>query len=243
MPRGLIFVADGAGNYQMASASLRSVAAEQGLPLEVRTFVWSHGYPRSLADHVDYGHARAEGELLAAEVLALRHECPAAEIYLVGHSAGAGVILAAAETLPPCSVDRIVLLSPSLSVDYDLRPALRCVRETLDVFYSTHDWVYLALVTRLIGTSDRHWAPAAGRYGFHPQTAAPGDECLYAKIRQYPWVHPYAQAGNLGGHYGGYRPEFLRLYVLPLFHREVWAAGLSDLACPANLPPLPGGPP
>src|SRR5262249_30928732 len=141
---GVIFVADGAGNYQMASTTLRAVAAEQVLPLEVRTFEWSHGYSRSLADHVDYGHARAEGDRLAAEILALRCDCPAAEIYIVGHSAGAGVILAAAEALPPGSVDRIVLLSPSLSVDYDLRPALRCVRETLDVFYSTRDWIYLS---------------------------------------------------------------------------------------------------
>jgi pimeloyl-ACP methyl ester carboxylesterase len=219
----VILVADGAGNFQAASTSLRAAAAEQRLSLAVQTFAWSHGYPRILSDHVGYGHARAEGARLAAEVLALRQQCQAAEIYLVGHSAGCGVILAAAESLPVGCVDRIVLLSPSLSVDYDLRPALRSVRETVDVFYSTNDWLYLALVTRLIGTSDRHWAPAGGRYGFRPQLATPEDVCLYARLRQFPWQPSYTQAGNLGGHYGTYQPEFLRRYVLPLFHRGEWA--------------------
>jgi pimeloyl-ACP methyl ester carboxylesterase len=222
-PRGVILVADGAGNFQAASAALRAAVTEQHLPLAVETFEWSHGYPRILSDHMGYGHARAEGQRLAAEVLALRQNWPDAEIYLVGHSAGCGVILAAAECLPGGCVDRIVLLAPSLSVDYDLRPALRSVRGTVDVFYSTKDKFYLALVTGLIGTSDRHWAPAGGRYGFRPQLATPEDVCLYSRLRQFPWQPSYVQAGNLGGHYGTRQPDFLRLYVLPLFQKGVWA--------------------
>jgi pimeloyl-ACP methyl ester carboxylesterase len=222
--RGIILVADGAGNFQAASTSLRQVAARQQVPLEVRTFDWSHGYPRVLADHVDYAHARSEGQRLAAEVALLRQECPGTEIYLVGHSAGCGVVLAAAEALPCGYVDRIVLLSPSVSVCYDLRPALRSVRETVDAFYSENDWLYLALFTRIVGTSDRHWSAASGRFGFQPQVCTPEDALLYTRLRQFPWQPALVTTGNLGGHYGAYQPAFLRQYVLPLFERQCVAA-------------------
>jgi pimeloyl-ACP methyl ester carboxylesterase len=217
--RGDVPVADGARNFQCASASLELVAAEAGLPLEVRTVVWSHGYPRPLSDHVDYGHARAEGRCLASEVWALRAACPDAEVYLVGHSAGCTVVLAAAECLPPDSVDGIVLLAPAMSCGYDVRPALRCARQGMDVFYSPHDWVYLGLVTGLLGTSDRRWGAVSGRYGFRPRVESAEDAALLVRLRQHPWQPAYAAAGHRGGHYGGYQPEFLRAFVLPLFSR------------------------
>jgi pimeloyl-ACP methyl ester carboxylesterase len=213
-------VADGAGNFQAASVTLQRVVAEEQLPLEVRTIDWSHGYPRAVADHVDYRHARAEGARLAATVILIRQECPSAEIYLVAHSAGAGVVLAAAEALPPGCVDRIVMLAPAVSACYDLRPALRSVQQTVDVFYSESDWLYLSVLTRLIGTTDRRWTAASGRVGFQPHVASPEDACLYGRLRQYPWHRSQAATGNLGGHYGSYQPAFLRYYVLPLLQRE-----------------------
>jgi pimeloyl-ACP methyl ester carboxylesterase len=178
--------------------------------------VWSHGCPRILADHIAFGHAREEGRRLAAEVVVLRQGCPDAPVYLVGHSAGCAVVAAAAEWLPPDGVDGIVLLAPALSQGYDLRPVLRCARQRVDVFYSEHDWVYLGLFTSLIGTSDRHWTAASGRYGFLPPAGEPGDFALARRLRQHPWQPGYAATGNRGGHYGIYQPDFLRCYVLPL---------------------------
>jgi pimeloyl-ACP methyl ester carboxylesterase len=224
-PQGVVFVADGAGNFLAASASLRQVAARDRLPLDIEAFPWSHGSFRCLADHMDYTHARVEGQCLAAQVVAFRQQCPGAEVYLLGHSAGCAVILAAAESLPPDYIDRVVLLAPSLSVDYDLRPTLRCARDGLDVFYSQKDWVYLALVTGIIGTSDRHWAPAGGRVGFRPHADGPYDSQLFSRLRQHPWQPSYAADGNRGGHYGSYQPDFLRDYVMPLLHRDSLVMG------------------
>jgi pimeloyl-ACP methyl ester carboxylesterase len=217
--RGLIFVADGAGNFRATSLSLQQVVAQQRVGLQVRPFLWSHGCPRVLADHTDYAHARLEGQELAGQIVAFRQSCPEAEVYLVGHSAGCAVVLAAAECLPPDSVDDIVLLAPALSADYDVRPALRCARQGIDVFYSDRDWVYLGFFTGLVGTSDRHWSAVSGRAGFHPRADGPADSLLLARLRQHPWQPSYAASGNLGGHYGGYQPNFLRLYVLPLLQR------------------------
>lgn len=215
-PRAAVFVADGAGGFQAASASLRKTAADDGLPLLVETFDWTHGHWRILTDHVDHGHIVQEGALLAQAVCAYRRAHPDVPVSLVGHSAGCDVVLTAAESLPPGSVERIVLLAPAVSAERDLRPALACARASVDAFHSKSDWFYLGLGVALFGTSDRHRAPAAGRIGFRPTLACPEDAALFAKLHQYPWDECLTWTGHRGGHYGVYQPQFLRAAVLPL---------------------------
>jgi pimeloyl-ACP methyl ester carboxylesterase len=210
----VVFTADGAGDYLSTSAALREAVAEARLPLHVEPFEWSHGPGRILIDQIDYAHARQEGRRLAGAVSTYRQSCPDGEVYLVSHSAGSAVVLAAAECLPPDSVDRIILLAPAVSTDYDLRPALRCARDGIDVFYSRRD--ALLLMVGIIGTVDRRWTAAAGRVGFRPQLGCPGDALLYAKLRQHPWAPCVAWTGHNGGHYGVYRDGYLRAYVVPL---------------------------
>jgi len=234
--RGVIFAVDGAGDFQATSASLRQAVAEERLPLAVDVFAWSHGYGRVLADEMDWDYARLEGQCLAHRVYAVRQLCPAGEVYLVGHSAGCGVVLAAAEALPPGSVNRIVLLAPSVSAGYDLRPALRCTRDGLDVFYSGRDTAYLGVGVAIVGTADRTWTAAAGRVGFRPVVATPQDALLYTKLRQHAWDACVAWTGNHGGHYGGYQVCHLRAYVLPLL-----APG-NRFPVPCGVPSLSAGP-
>src|SRR5689334_240862 len=105
---GIVFVANASGDVRILSTSLRQVVAETAAPLQVETFVWSHGLGRSLVDHVDHANQRAQGSRLAAQVAACRQACADRPVYLIGHSAGCAVVLAAAEMLPPDSVDRIV---------------------------------------------------------------------------------------------------------------------------------------
>ena len=88
--RGIIFAADGAGGFEATSVALRQAVQETGLPLQVDAVDWSHGYGRFLSDQMDWGHAKAEGQRLAARVAAFRQACPAGDVYLVGHSAGCG---------------------------------------------------------------------------------------------------------------------------------------------------------
>ena len=56
----------------------------------------------------------------------------------------------------------------------------------------------------------------AGKIGFKPTAAEPGDEELYQKLREYPWDSSLMWTGHKGGHYGCYQPGFLRTFVLPL---------------------------
>lgn len=218
--QGVVFAVDGAGGFEMASRTLSRIVAEDKWPLEVRPFHWTHGYCRVISDQVHAAHVRREGRKLAELVLNCHREEPARPIYLVGHSAGCGVALIAADSLPPNLVERMVLLAPAVSAKRDLRPALRISRQGVDVFLSSHDWACLGLGTLLAGTTDRCWMTgAAGKNGFQPIVAAPEDGLLYAKLRQYPWEPSLMWTGHKGGHYGGYQPGFLRVFVLPLLQQ------------------------
>jgi pimeloyl-ACP methyl ester carboxylesterase len=221
LSRGVVYVADGAGDFRATSAALKRVLAEDGVPLQVRTITWSHGYWRVVADQLDEGHVQTEGWRLAEQIAADRRSHPEEEIYLLGHCAGCGVVLSAAESLPPHSVERIILLAASVPTNYDLRPALRCCREGIDNFYSSRDRWCLGLFLRLGVVAGSRYTPAAGRFGFRPQIESPQDAVYYSRLHQHEWQPEWEWAGNEGGHYDCYQPEFLRLFVLPLLEGNI----------------------
>jgi pimeloyl-ACP methyl ester carboxylesterase len=187
-----------------------------GAPVCVATVEWSHGYGRMIADQTDVCHTLERGRRLACDVLAYRSQPGSLPVCLVAHSAGSAVVLAAAASLPPDTVERIVLLAPSVSAYHDLRPALRSARHGIDVFYSCRDTNILQTVVGFLGTSDGLDGPAAGRVGFRAAASTPEDAALYARLRQHPWHPSVAWTGNDGGHYGSFEPGYLRAYVLPL---------------------------
>jgi pimeloyl-ACP methyl ester carboxylesterase len=232
----VVFIANGSGDFRTTSAGLSCAAAAAGVPLRLETFVWSHGLGCYLSDHSDHANQVAQGRRLAALVAECRRACPDRAVYLVGHSAGCAVVLAAAEALPPDSVERIVLLAPSVCAGYDLRPALACARCGIESFNSRLDLVQLGAGVTVAGTADRRWEPAAGRVGFRPVLVCPGDAALYAKLRQHPWDGCVAWTGNFGLHYGSNREDFARAYLLPLLTCGPCAPPRIDL-----LPPEQGG--
>ena len=211
---GVVFVADGSGNLRGTFDRLTKAVAYEGLPLGVERVDWSHGTCRIFSDLHGRSHQRAKGQDLADQVIAYRRAHPGNRVCLVGHSAGAAIILAAAETLPPGSVDRIILLAPAVSPSYDLRPALACACEGIDAFYSRRDGISLLLVA--VGTADGSWTCAAGRGGFGPVSDGPADELLYQRLRQHPWQRDFVGMGHHGGHFGWTGCACLRACVLPL---------------------------
>jgi hypothetical protein len=215
--RGVLVAINGAGDFEAASDALKEAVTEQQLPLTVAVFHWSHGYLRAIADQVDRSHAQDEGRRLASILCSWRQCQPHAEIDVIAHSAGCAVVLAAGDVLPPGSLDRVILLAPSVSECYDLRPTLRACRKSVDVFYSERDRFFLGVGTAVLGTADRRWCVgAAGRIGFEPLVCTPEDGPLYCKLRQHAWSRAAIEAGNRGGHYGSYQPGYLRTYVLPV---------------------------
>jgi hypothetical protein len=216
----VVFVANGSGDYRTTSIALGQAVNACGAPLRVETFVWSYGYGRMLADHVDHCNHLEEGRRLAGQIVAFKQTCPERAVYLVGHSSGSAVVLAAAEAVPPGSLERIVLLAPAVSDEYDLRPALRACRCGIDVFTSRRDVGALAIATGVVGTADRRHVAAAGRVGFIPILRCPGDELLYAKLHLHPWDRSVTWTGNHGSHYGTLEQGYMRAYILPLLSRS-----------------------
>jgi pimeloyl-ACP methyl ester carboxylesterase len=215
--RGVVFVVDGAGSFHATSEAFQKAVQEACLPLSVVPVEWSHGFGRVVADHTDWNHAQEEGCRLAGEIAAYRQDHPGSAIYLVAHSAGSGVALTAAGVLPPNSLDRIILLAPSVSTGFDLRPALRSTREGIDVFYSSRDVFSLGLCVAFVGTADGcRGCQAAGRFGFQARPETPEDAVLFAKLRQHPWERCVLWTGNLGHHSGTKHQRFLHAYILPL---------------------------
>jgi pimeloyl-ACP methyl ester carboxylesterase len=199
------------------SNSLVSANALADTPVELSVFQWSHGYRRLWADQTDSQHTRDQGRRLADAILDRKAREPGRRVVLVGHSAGCGVILAAGDLLPIDAVDRIILLAPSVSTGYDVRPTLWSAREGVDVFCSRKDWVALGFVVRVVGTTDRYrLSGAAGRWGFQPKGSKALDDLESSRFRQHFWTEDMAWSGHTGGHHGVNAPEFVRCYVHPL---------------------------
>lgn len=212
-----IFVVDGVGGYQSCARVLNLVVAQDRLPLSVQGVFWNHGLGKPIADLTDQSNRVQEGQRLAQTIQIHRQTYPGQPIHLISHSAGGGVLLTAVESLPPNSVERIILLSPAVSQKADIRPALRCARLGVDVYTSDRDWFYLGLGVRLFGTADgQRGSGAAGRYGFNNSAYNPEDAILYARFRQHPWDPALAWTGNEGQHTGTFQAAFLRAYIVPL---------------------------
>ena len=211
----LVFVADGAGDFRCCSTMLRRAAKETGSPLDVETFVWSHGYGRSFADQMDTVHALAQGEQLARVVRARLASDAGLRINLVGHSAGCGVVLVAAQHLPPESIGCMVMLAPSVPADTDLAAALRATRDGIHVFCSHEDRWLMRAAGILEWFKSGRLRPTAGIAGFRPVTSSGADPFL-VRLRTYPWSQSLTYFGHDGGHFGGYQPAFVQAFVLPL---------------------------
>ena len=219
-PSAMVFAADGAGNFLISSTRLRQVVNENAVPMRVVTFGWSHGYARIFADQSDMANIHCQGLRLAEEVRQFHQENPTAPIYLVGHSAGCMVVLSAVENLPPGIVERCLLLSPSHTNCYDLRPALANVKKGIHVFYSHGDRFYLNVAMSMMGRTSPGCSQASGRTGYRVCLQTPADLALYSKLYQRCWNPGDRPTGNCGGHFGNYEPAFIRQEMLPLLLRR-----------------------
>ncbi|MFT3880569.1 MAG: alpha/beta hydrolase [Gemmatales bacterium] len=208
---GVVFVAGGAGSITNLAGIMKWSLRQADSPLEVRDFDWSHGKGRIIRDIQDIRHLVQKADELAQQILEYQAAHPDRPIYLVGRSTGAMIVLLAAEKLPLASVERIILLSPAVSPNYDLTPALRTTRAEIVSFHSRLDIPVLNWGTSLVGTADRYYTPSAGLNGF----TIPAATVEYQRLKQIEWSPSKAWYGHLGGHLGNGMPLFLLYEVVP----------------------------
>jgi hypothetical protein len=201
----LVFVADGAGGSTMVGDNLSDLNGEKQLGLRIQRVPWcrQESVLKDLLDHEAHLKAAAR---IACSVTAIRRDAPHAHIFFVGQSAGVEIVLAAAEMLPPHSIDRLILLSAAVSSDHDLTVALKATTYGIDNFWSADDDLFDSEHYR---NADGIPGRAAGRVGFRPMPCA-----AYCQLRQYRWTQDFAGSG---GHFAWARQHNLKKVVVPLF--------------------------
>jgi hypothetical protein len=221
--RGLVVVADGVGGFDLCGVGLRYVLGAERLPYAILVFPWGHGFGRWHADLTDVANCVAKAEAIADAIRTFKAGQPDDPVFLVAKSGGSGVVVKALELLESHLVERVVLLAPALSPNYDLTGALSAVRREIVVFWSPLDVFILGAGTRVFGTIDRVKSVSAGLVGFKaPRVDQPGESAdrNYEKLRQVRWRPLMAATGYLGGHFGPDSPLFLKKYVVPLLRVE-----------------------
>jgi hypothetical protein len=224
--RALVITAGGVGGFDFSGTALRYLLAREGLHYAIHVFRWGHGLGRWFIDLTDVPNRDAMAARLADAIGRFRAKETSVPIFLVGKSGGSGVVVKALEQLEDESVERVILLAPALSPEYNLSIGLRAVARDLVVFWSPLDVILLGVGTRVFGTADRVKTRSAGMTGFRVPMFLAGSpaesECArqYAKLRQVRWSARMAATGHLGGHFGPDSPFFLKSYVVPLLRTE-----------------------
>jgi hypothetical protein len=215
-PPGIIFIVGGIGGIDITGTLAQMSLPRAGVPHEIRDFIWTHGVGHFLKDLQDTRHVLKKAVELAELIRRARAENPDRPIFIIAKSGGAGLALAAAETLPPGTLERIILLSAAVSPTYDLRGALRATHGEIISFYSRNDQLILNWGTRNFGTIDRIYGPSAGLQGFVvPSDFSAEDRALYERLIQVPWSARNIWQGHTGGHSGNSSPAFLANEVAP----------------------------
>jgi pimeloyl-ACP methyl ester carboxylesterase len=223
---GVVFVVGGVGGVDPLQSWAQVALPLAGMPHEVRVFEWTHGKFRYLRDLQDTRYLKDKAAELAAQVLAVKEDDPSRPVFLMGHSAGAALVLEAAGDLPPGTLDRVILLSAAVSPGYDLRPALRATRGEVVSFNSPLDCFMLSFGTSFFGTVDRYYVNAAGMEGFKaPDDLDEEGRRLYGRLVQSAWsAEMFFERGCW--HNSTCMPLFLGRQVTP------W------LTCPLDCPKL-----
>jgi pimeloyl-ACP methyl ester carboxylesterase len=217
---GLTFVvvADGAGGYATLSDNLLLVVRDP--PFRCRRIVicripWARD-DDNLNDYRDIRRHLAGAVKMVGEIQRIRNRAPDSPIVLVGYSAGASVVLPAAEMLPPNSVERIILLGPAVSARLDPRRALLACKAGIDSFNSPGDDFFQSMEEEFGAPYECRGSKIAGNVGFLVADPRFGiKDPLLCKLHQHDvsWL--------LNGHFGTVTPRFLAHFVLPLIP---WAA-------------------
>lgn len=203
----VIFLVPGVGGAGGYSSLIRAIS-DDGRQ-QVQVFGWGAPLPLFFLNFSWQSiHDDAE-QKLAQRINQWRRDHPAGRIRLLGHSAGCGVALGALGRLGDGRVGNVVLLQPSVSPGYDLRPALAHMDGVLHVFYSDRDTTFLSWRTGHFGTYDRVKTRAAGNTGFK-------NDYPPQKLVQHPYDPRWSELDNEGGHYGVLAEPFARQIVAPL---------------------------
>lgn len=215
---GITFYCPGAGNIDNGDAGIRQGLDAAGYRGQVMSVIWTVSLNPAF-DQVFRINARAGAKRLARAIEEYidrypQSRYPDRRVVVIGLSAGTGVAIWACEELqddPKYRVDDVVLLSGSLSHDYDVSKALRKVRGKIYNLYSDKDLV-LAGPMKAVGTIDgKLLTDGVGAVGLVPPRGPDAN-----RVVNIPWTREYTRYGYYGGHTDVTSAAFVRAKLAPL---------------------------
>ena len=210
--KGLVIVLPGIDGRTPHNEAICRTVVDEGVEAAVELYDWTTPLDL-LGNQTNYHRNRRVSRKLASRIVRYREDHPNGRVVLIGHSAGTGIAVWAAEALPDgMQIDRIVMLASSLSPTYDLSKVLGHLRNGIVSFYSARDIELLGAGTTLFGTVDRKNTEAAGKVGF--QLALAG--ARGAGVRQIAWQPRMSEMGYHGDHFSCCAEKFIGSWVLPL---------------------------
>ena len=223
---GVTFYSPGAGNIDFSDRGIRTGLTEAGYDGDVSTFVWTISL-NPLIDQTVRLNAHIRAVQLARVIEEYIDKYPDRPVHLVGLSAGTGVNIWALEHLRDgYKVDNVILLSSSLSHQYDVSKALRHVKGKMYNYYSTVDSV-LTVLMQPIGTIDgKLFTAGAGAVGLE---APDGSD----RVVNIPWKTEFKKYGYYGGHTDSTSARFVRKFIAPhIVKRDPRTAAAQETAPP-----------
>ncbi len=219
--RAYVYYLDGAGGGGVLvnwSGGVRDGLLDGGYTGWGETFVWETGLGVVADQTADNAYKRRKASELAKKIVAYKQANPYAPVTLIGLSAGTAIAVFTLEALPPgVSVQDVVLLSGSLSSNYDFSAALERVDGKVYITTSQRDTVLGALLP-LAGTANRG-SGTTRTIGIEGPDC-PGDlaqrQRYHKKVVVVPWQPAFARYGNHGGHTDTVSAPFIEKYVAPL---------------------------
>ena len=212
---GLVIILPGIEGESSNNFDIRSGLVQAGCMRAIGIYNWGFPVPGLLGlweNQTDTARDREEGEKIANRIAEYKSQFPNKPVYIIGHSGGGGVAVFAAESLPDnCKIEGLILLSASLSNDYNLTTALAKCKNGILNFYSPRDGILPA--TEIIGNVDGGHSPSAGLTGFI------GSYPRLFQIKATPEM-----TRNTGGiqHCAATKPGFVIKYIAPWIHATSW---------------------
>lgn len=220
--RAYVYYLDGAGGGTALSNwsnGIREGLRTAGYPGWGEMFSWETGLGVAPDQVASNEYKRARAAELARKIVTFRQEHPNTPITLIGFSAGTVLAVFTLEALPDRPiVENVVLLSGSLSTNYDLTKALARVRQRMYIFTSERDAI-LTVVLPISGPADRgaDTNVVIGVSGATmPVRPSPETERQYAKVTEVRWNPSFSSFGNRGSHMDAVNEPFVRAFVAPL---------------------------
>lgn len=172
---GLVVILPGIEGESAANRDIRQGLRDGGVPYALVICRWGSYLPGSgglVVNQTDVEGNRRKAAELAQRIVQYQQKRPGRPIFIIGHSAGGAVAVFTLEALgriPDAKpLDGVLLLSASISSDYDLTDALNMTRRGLANVWNPEDHL-LNEGTAIFGNVDGKKGPSAGRTGFTRQ--------------------------------------------------------------------------